>query len=378
MNKKRIIFSSVCVILLLALIGGTVAWFYINEEVVVNYGNSIFCEAGDSLEIALVESGSATRWSSAIDCGTGEFTTVDISGNGVTLYRPTEIDENQQPVNMTAAASSLDSNRNYDYIELEVAFRSASKMNVYLSDESFIKPSNPDDASSNIYGNFSRDYIAGAMRVAVVEDGELKMLWAPNSKYQLYQNSNGSFGFKSGNDATPESEYYYYGEDEEGNIVQQTIDTDAYASKQFVVDSTGATKDYTGNSPVLVSLSPASEGAYDQKTVRIRIWFEGTDREAHQALAGGNVNIKLKFVGIAKEVDDTKQAAIDNISFNQSTSKFSGLSAGMVFSVDGRNWTEYTPASSNLPALESGDSIYIKYPETETHYETGYKKITKE
>lgn len=378
MNRKRIIFSSVCVILLIALVGGTLAWFYVNEEVTVNYGNSIFCEAGDSLEIALVEGGAATRWSSSIDYSAGEFTTIDISGNGCQLYRPSEIDENQQPVGFIPAVSSLDDTRNYDYIELEVAFRSVSNMNVYLSDESFITPVDPDDDGSNIYGKFSRDYIAGAMRVAVVDDTGLKMLWAPNSQYQLIQNANGTYAFKSGDDAVPESDYYYFTEDENGELVQQVVSAEEYASKQFVVDATGTTKDYTGNSPALVSLIPASGGAYAQQNVKIRIWFEGTDREAHQALAGGNVNVKLKFIGVAKETDADKQAAIDSITFDQDSSAFSGLSEGMVFSTDGRNWMDYNPASPNLPVLESGSSIYIKYPETDTHYETNYIKFTKD
>lgn len=379
MNKKRIILGSICVILLIALVGGTMAWFYINEEVTVSYGNSIFCEAGDSLEIALVEGGAATRWASTLDYSAGSFTTVDISGNGVNLYRPIEIDENQQPIGFTTAVSSLDNSTNYDYIEMELAFRSVSKMNVYLSEESFISPVNTEDSGANIYGNFSRDYIAGAMRVAVVDDSGLKMLWAPNSKYQLIQNANGTYSFKSGEngDSTPESAYYYYGEDANGELVKQEVSQDDYASKRFVVDSTNANKGNTGNSPVLVSLNPESQGAYAQETVKIRIWFEGTDREAHQALAGGNVNVKLKFVGVAKSVDDEKQTAINGITFNQNDSKFSGLSAGMVFSTDGRNWTEYLPTSANLPVLESGKSIYFKYPETDTHYETDYKKFTK-
>ena len=380
MNRKRIIFSSVCVILLLALVGGTLAWFFINDEVTVDYGNSVFCEAGDSLEISLIENGAANRWSSSIDYSAGAFTTVDISGNGVNLFRPAEINEFQQPINMIPAVSSLDNGNGYDYIELEVAFRSLSKMNVYLSDESYIAPVDPENKDSNIYGEFSRDYIAGAMRVAIIDENGLIMLWAPNSGYQLIQNGNGTYAFKSGEngDSVPESDYYYYGEDENGNIIQQAVSSDMYASKQFVVDSTGAGKGYTGNSASLVSLVPESEGAHAQKTVKIRIWFEGTDREAHQALAGGNVNIKLKFIGISKETDEAKQTAIDSITFNQENSVFTGLSEGMVFSTDGRNWTEYDPAAPNLPALESGSSIYIKYPETATHYETDYKKFTKD
>ena len=380
MNKKRIILSSISVILLIALIGsGTWAWFLINNEVSIEYGNSIFCEAGDSLEISLVENGSATRWSSAIDYSTGNFTTVDISGNGLNLYRPTEIDENQQPVDFTPAVSSLENNTNYDYIEMEVAFRSISAMNVYLSEESFITPVNTEDTTSNIYGDFSRDYIAGAMRVAVIDDSGLKMIWAPNSEYQLIQNGNGTYSFKSGEkgDSVRESDYYFYGEDENGELVRQEVSAEAYARKQFVVDSTDATKGYAGKSAAIVSLTPENEGDYAQKTVKIRIWFEGTDREAHQALAGGNVSVKLKFVGIAKATNTDKQAEIDAITFDQESSVFSGLSAGMVFSTDGREWIAYNPAAPNLPTLESGSSVFIKYPETDSYFETDCITITK-
>ena len=380
MNKKRIIFSSICVILLVALVGATLAWFFVNEEVTVNYGNSIFCEAGDSLEIALVQDGTTSRWSSSIDYSAGEFTTVDITGDGFNLYRPSEIDENQQPVDFVNAVSSLEDSKHYDYIELEVAFRSVSKMNVYLSDESYITPVNPDDDGTNIHGKFSRDYIAGAMRVAIIDDEGLKMLWAPNSQYQLIQNANGTYALRTGEngDSVPESDYYYFAENEDGELVQTKVPVEAYASKKFVVDGTGALKDDTGNSASLATLVPASEGAYAQKTVKIRIWFEGTDREAHQALAGGNVNVKLKFVGVSKETDLEKQDKINSITFDQETDEFTGLENGMVFSTDGRNWTAYKPSGSNLPVLESGSSIFIKYPETDTHYETDYIMFTKD
>lgn len=379
MNKKRILVSSVCVILLMAVVGGTLAWFYSNEEVVVSYGNSIFCEAGDSLEISLVSGGAATRWSGSIDFSAGAFTTVDITGDGCTLYRPYEIDEYQQPVGFVPAVSSLENSNNYDYIEFEVAFRSVSKMNVYLSEESYIVPVNTNNTTPNIYGNFSRDYIAGAMRVAVIDESGLRMLWAPNSQYQLVQNGNGTYSFNSGENgnSVPESAYFFYGEDENGTLVKREISDEEYASKRFVVDSTGANKENSGNSAVIASLVPEDDNTHAQKTVKIRIWFEGTDREAHQALSGGNVNIKLKFVGIAKEIDEEKQSNINSIKFNQETSKFEGLYDGMVFSTDGRVWTNYNPSAPNMPVLESGSSIYIKYPETETHYETDYIKFTK-
>lgn len=380
MNKRRIIFSSVCVILLIALVGGTLAWFFVNEEVTVDYGNSIFCEAGDSLEISLVENGTTSRWSSAVDYRSGEFTTVDISGNGKDLYRPAEINEYQQPVGFNKAISSLESDLTYDYIELEVAFRSLSRMNVYLSEESFINPVDPTNNTTNIYGNFSRDYIAGAMRVAILDGDEVKMLWAPNSQYELIQNANGSYDFRDGakGNSTPETSFSYYAEDENGAMFEQKVSAAEYATKKFVVDSTGATRNNTGNSAMLVSLNPAIDGTYDQKNVKIRIWFEGTDREAHQALAGGNVNVKLKFVGICKDTDANKQATIDAITFDQETSSFAGLAEGMLFTVNGRDWTTVNSSLSNLPVLEKGSSIFFKYPETANTYETSCAMFTKE
>ncbi len=378
MKKRSIIFGSICMILLISLVGGTLAWFYINEEVTVGYGNSVFCEAGDSLEISLVENGAPTRWSSSIDYSAGEFTVVDITGDGTKLFRPTEIDENQQPVGFNVAVSSLENAKEYDYVELEVAFRAVSKMNVYLSEESFIEPVNAvfdNEKNPNIYGNFSRDYIAGAMRVAIVDDSGLKMLWAPNSGYQLSQNDKGtSFSFNAKGAAEADYSYYVETGDEENPYAQQTVPADMYANNTFVVDSTGADKEQQGNSPVLVSLNPKSEGESDTATVKIRIWFEGTDREAHQALAGGNVNIKLKFVGIQKEENTEKQAIIDAVeSVNQITSE-------MVYSINGRNWWKLGQSGApDLTVQESGTPVYVKFPYDPAqpeYYETTCKKIT--
>ena len=129
-NRNRIIFSSICVILIVALVGGTLAWFFLNENVTVSYGNSIFCEAGDSLEISLMKDGSPTRWTSLIDHSAGEFSIVDISGDGANLYRPGEVNELQLPVSFSPAVSSMDSDTAFDYVEMDVAFRSLSRMAV--------------------------------------------------------------------------------------------------------------------------------------------------------------------------------------------------------------------------------------------------------
>ena len=372
MNKKRIIFGSICVILLLSLIGGTYAWFFVNEDVSVSYGNSVFCEAGDSLEISFLkgnEGDETVRWTSSLDYSTQDFSLVDISGNGTELYRPREINEYLYPVGMDRALSNLEDAKNFSYIELRVAFRSVAKMNVYLNKESFVNPVIVEGVH-NVFGDFSPGYIAGAMRVAILDDAteELLMLWAPNSKYELTDNMDGTYDFSV--NGKPEEVYSYYLKNADGGISETDVTAEMFASKKFVVDSTGSELGWAGDSPVLLSLNPETEGAYDQKNVRIRIWFEGTDREAHQALAGGNVNVKLKFVGVAKEVDETKEATIQAITFNGSS--FSGLQTGMIYSVDGREWTETVPIVSTLAP---GTTVFIKYPETEDTYETSYKSF---
>jgi hypothetical protein len=82
-------------------------------------------------------------------------------------------------------------------------------------------------------------------------------------------------------------------------------------------------------------------------------------------------------VGVSKATDEEKQNAINSITFDQEAASFDGLVEGMVFSTDGKIWTEYDPSAPGLVVPEEGSSVYIKYPETDTHYETTYIKFTR-
>ena len=76
-NKKKLILSIVAILILLATIGGTLSWFFINESSYVDYGSDIACEAGQSLEIS--NDGGET-WSGFIDNSDFSSSTVDITG----------------------------------------------------------------------------------------------------------------------------------------------------------------------------------------------------------------------------------------------------------------------------------------------------------
>lgn len=377
-NQRAKIIISVLLTLFL-LITATAAWFFTNNDVEVDYGSTIQCEAGNSLEIS-VDGGET--WHSSVQYSSISPRIIDISGNGVNLYKPNIITDEGIPqsfVNATPAATNDKGEMVGDYIEMKVMLRSASVMNVYFSGESSVLPKSTSAEDKNIYGNFSKDFIAGAVRVAVIEEvngsEELRMIWAPNPKYELYEkNSDGGYGFRE--NGTPESSYSYYvaNNAELTDMGVETVSAEKYVNKQFVVGSTGGDITTSGNSPILTVLDTKlkPEDQVYTKTIIVRIWFEGTDREAHQALSGGWVDMKFKFNGMQKSAPDAaKQAEINEIVYFGGEVK--NLKDGMMYTTDGRQW--FTYSSSEPVQFTSGATYYFKYPETDTHYETAYKTI---
>lgn len=88
-----------------------------------------------------------------------------------------------------------DAEANEDFYETDVYFRSKEQLNVAITTESSVTPRSLIKGSdgkplydSNLsdFGNFSRDYIAGAARVGIYDAADnLKFVWAPNKNYHL-------------------------------------------------------------------------------------------------------------------------------------------------------------------------------------------------
>ena len=364
---------------LFLIVTTTVAWFFTNNDVEVDYGSTIQCEAGNSLEISV--DGGAT-WHSSVQYSSISPRIIDISGNGINLYKPNVITDEGIPqsfVNATPAAENSDGELVGDYIEIKVMLRSASVMTVYFSGDSSVLPKSTSTEDKNIYGPFSKDYIAVAVRVAVVEEvngtEELRMVWAPNPRYELYEKiGGGGYGFRE--NGTPESSYAYYvaNNAELTEMGVETVSTEQYVNKQFVVGSTRGDITTSGNSPILTVLNTKlneNDPMYT-KALTVRIWFEGTDREAHQALSGGWVDMKFKFNGIQKSAPAAeKQQEINDLVYVNGEVK--GLKDGMMYTVDGREW--FTYSSSEPVQFTAGATYYFKYPETDTNYETAYKAV---
>ncbi len=374
-NKIRLKIIASVMLTLFLLAGATAAWFFANNDVEVDYGSTIQCEAGNSLEISL--DGGKT-WHSSVSFNSDVSPKiVDISGNGVNLYKPTVITELGQPQSFVHA-QEIDAEGNGDYIEMQVMLRSASVMNVYFSGDSFVQPNSTSTENLNIYGNFSKDYIAGAVRVAVIENvggvDELKMLWAPNPTYELSYR-NGVYSFVPNGKGEDSYSYYTANGSDLNNMQLHTVTTEQYLKKQFVIGSTGGDITTSGNSPVLTVLDTKinPEDSVYTKTITIRVWFEGTDREASQALSGGWANMLFKFNGMQKSpAEASKQAEIDSlVYFNGS---LNGLKNGMAYSIDGKTWTVYS--TGDTIDYSKASTFYFKYPETDTNYETNYTTVT--
>lgn len=74
------------------------------------------------------------------------------------------------------------------FVDIDIYFRSSQAKKIYLAGDSKVSPSNINERISE-YGNFSTDYIAGASRVAFLNEvngsNSTNFIWAPNSDYRV-------------------------------------------------------------------------------------------------------------------------------------------------------------------------------------------------
>ncbi len=78
------------------------------------------------------------------------------------------------------------------YIDVDLYFRAMSPHSIYLAGDSRVSPKNPDGNPSD-YGNFSKDYIAAASRVAFLNADKTacSWIWAPNADIELQESQDG-------------------------------------------------------------------------------------------------------------------------------------------------------------------------------------------
>lgn len=288
----------------------------------------------------------------------------EVTGNGVSFSKAATKRDDGMPITFKPAIPGT------DYLEFDLLFKSNAPLGVFLDSDSEVIPSagkNIEDLIGEIvtrkssYGDFSRDLIAGALRLSFTENDYIEgnyisklkpsLVWAPNKNYELkYNNGNYTFDINS----TSTQNYQYI--DSSTGFEYKHVDN----LKDNL--NTDFENDFADGDPMITKINPEFNDGI--KSITVRIWVEGNDRETHDALTGGNFKLNINFMGIVKE----ERNSVPSVSIINNT--ISPFESGMEYSKDfGNNWIKY---NNEVPTFEQGDTVYVRYSETDSYYASNF------
>jgi hypothetical protein len=296
---KLLVLVAICVLV-------AYGWLMSNENIETK-DLSVHAQALMSVDISM---DSGETWSNSIEIDLNENYTFsnEVTGNGIEFYKARKKDENGYPISLIPAQKGK------DYYECKILFKASESADIYLDTLSMVYPSAGIEDSTVLMnsntvirespmGNFSRDLIAGAVRIAFIENdyisGEFveqaspKFVWAPNKGYQIkYENGN----YVAVIDSNEAQEYTYLKYVDSENFYEENLE-----NVKDVINASYDSQSSGGDAPITTILNAYEEEKI--KAVTIRIWVEGNDREAVYGLKGGLFKVKLSFVGLHKEVE---------------------------------------------------------------------------
>ncbi len=318
MKRKSISLIAKNLILLLSVaftgVIGAWSWFSNNTTATAN-GISVSCEAPDSIEIAIVEHGAPAPADD--DYTVGEFELdanspvisnlklTEITGDGKTFYKP----QLQQEDGVANPITNVDWGKPYvgrDYMSFDLYIRSKGQLEVFLDSESSVLPNDKNLTGSNVtnksehYGDFSKDCIVGATRVAILDSSSArKLLWIPRPDLQLKstEDSNGQKSFYIENINTDNGETFVHSYWASNEAENATTDKEAHASAVNANAQLSSDNRATlgADKPIAKLTETNNNDGYYYNYVTFNLWIEGEDSEARLALAGGKFKINLKL-----------------------------------------------------------------------------------
>ena len=374
-NKK--IYSTMVklIVIIVSIFVFSYAWFVVNKE------NSL-----DNIEVGTVKSNNLQisqsgdgNWGSVLSINSlNEFVfNNEVSSNGISFYKAVSINDNGSPTKLIKAIP------NKDYLDFDLWFKNDSDVSIYLDKNSSVFPeccSNINDAVLNInntrdeiirvsnYGDFSRDLIAGAVRVAFINynyneetntyelEDKPAYIWAPNRNYEIIY-KNGYYDFDI--DSTNYETYSYM------NVINaSSFKETKLTNVKDEINASYVSKSSSGDQRLF---EIKSEGEEVKSGLKVRIWVEGTDRETVEALKGGKFKFTLSFVGFTKEENNN----IPSITVSENI--LIGLDETMEYSVDnGANWISY---KSGMDVTVDNRKILVRYMETDDYLASAYVTV---
>lgn len=283
----------------------------------------------------------------------------EITGNGVNFYRAEYKSEDGNPIGFVPAVA------NQDYFEFNLMFRSEKDATMFLESRSYVRPSCGTDYEDLIGssvlrissgGNYSRDLIAGAVRVAFIDNdfsggvftpkNEASLVWAPNKNYEMVYN-NGSY--TPSLNSINSQEYSYFEFNGTGYVPTVIENLKDQINAQVQTNSSG------GDPKVTEIVNN------EVKQITVRVWIEGNDREAITELKGGYFLMSFSFVGITK--DENSNVPFVSVNGNN----ILGYNNGMEHSYNnGLTWVKY--ADNTNPTFVPGTKVLVRFSETDEYF----------
>ena len=276
----------------------------------------------------------------------------EVTGDGVNFLRAANKNPVGDPIGFEPAIV------NEDYLEFNVMFRAPRTSTMYLEKQSYVNPAcgtgaanllGPNVTRISASGDYSRDLIAGGVRIAfinntVVEgefvpDNNVSLIWAPNPNIEMVNNGGVKTPIMNSTNSQP---YVYYNSQ---SVLNPTPNLKDKISADYAINM-------TGGDPYIAFVE-----ANEVKQITIRIWIEGTDREAVTELKGGHFVLSFSFAGFTKEHDDVPPLV--TVAGNQ----ILGYNNTMEHSDNnGVTWIKYE--TNNSPTFSSGTTVLVRKSET--------------
>ncbi|MDD2435195.1 MAG: hypothetical protein PHO63_02965 [Bacilli bacterium] len=368
-EKRKLVFYVFKILVILsAIYFATYAWFVNYEQ--AEFGDlEISTNQANNVEIAI---NSPEQWDSNgnLVLEEGFKFNDEVTSNGVVFYKANAKQESGYPINFIPAVI------NEDYLEFKVFFKVDVSSGIFLEDTSIVYPAagqnienligSPNVVRVSASGNFSRDLIAGAVRVGVVENKLINgnwipndyanIVWAPNKGYEVREQNGQYFPYLN----SERRQNYTYMDITSPDVFTETNVSNIKDNLNARFNDQSAYGD-----PMLtyVSIDPEEENN-NIGSVTIRVWIEGNDRETISALKGGIFKIKLNFLALNKQFNET----LLDVSVNKTTNQITGFTSAMEYSTNlGNTWNKnlYTTFDNNT-------TVFVRYSETQNYFASDY------
>lgn len=311
-------------VLLISVMVTVLSWFMTTGESKIN-GVNISVRTTGHLEISL-DKGENKEYHKYIDIGEHinlekDIKMLDITGDGNTFLRP-ELEQANGIAVVKPSGEWETPTEGVDYISFDLFLRSNTPLDVYLGSDSATVPSvgfsnltwydaenkheEAEKYNGSTYGDFSKDCIIGAARLAFLNEynsntnqyDNTKFIWIPNPNIYLDSN-NWVVNTNIANNAYGTFTHSYYKPDKtKVEYPNEKTVTDLTATEDIIPEDT---KSMITTTNIPASEVPGAEEGYYYSRVKVNTWIEGTDTEARRALAGGYFNMELDLIGYIKE-----------------------------------------------------------------------------